>query len=133
MGAAPPIWGVLWATAGDSKPNWMFLGPPFAMWLAGALMVTELLRECSGPPFTMALPRATGGVAMGTAGVTLGRPFMGAAAEGLPFWAEEPTTTGGLEPVAISGEDVGFLFAPAAEAYDGAAGAKGVVAGFWFC
>lgn len=26
MGAAPPIWGVLWAIAGDSlKPNWMFL------------------------------------------------------------------------------------------------------------
>ena len=139
MGAAPPIWGVLWAIAGDSlKPNWMFLcapaGPPFATWPAGALalMVTELLRACSGPPLTMALPRATGGAATGTAGVMFGLPFIGGAFEGLPFWAEEPPTTGGWEPVAISGVDVGFLFAPAAEAYDGAAGAAGVGAGFWF-
>ena len=42
----------------------------------------------------------------------------------------DPTTTGVWEPVAISG-DVGFVFAPAAEAYD-AAGALVVVAGFWF-
>lgn len=41
----------------------------------------------------------------------------------------DPTTTGVWEPVAISG-DVGFVFAPAAEAYD-AAGALVVVAGFW--
>ena len=104
------------------------------MWPAGALalMVTELLRAWSGPPLTMALPREMGGVATGTAGVKFGRPFKGAAVEGLPFWAEEdPTTTGGWEPVAISGEDVGFLLAPAAEAYDGAAaGAAGVGAGF---
>ena len=92
IGAAPPIWGVLWAIAGDSlKPNWIPLGPPtgppLAMWPAGALalMVTELLRAWSAPPLTMALPRATGGAATGTAGVILGRPFMGAAVEGLPF------------------------------------------------
>jgi hypothetical protein len=58
------------------------------MWLAGALalMVTELLRAWSAPPLTIDEPRATGGVAtVGTAGGMLGLPFIGAAAEGLPF------------------------------------------------
>lgn len=136
IGAAPPIWGELWAIAGDSlKPNWMPLGPPTGPPLA--LMVTELLRVWSWAPFTIGLPRATGGTATGTAGVMFGRPVMGAEIEGLPFWGageEDPTTTGGWKPVAGSGEDVGFLFAPAAEAYDGAAaGAAGGCAGFWFC
>jgi hypothetical protein len=106
IGAAPPIWGVLWATAGEpSKPNLIEsrppTGPPFAMWLAGALalMVTELFRAWSAaPPLAIELPRATGGAATGIAGVMLGLPFNGGPAEGLPFWAaaaEEPTTTGG--------------------------------------
>lgn len=71
----------------------------------------------------------------GTAGVMFGRPFTGEA-DDLPFCAavaEDPTTTGGWDPVAISGVDVGFLVAPAAEAYDVAVEAEGVVAGFWFC
>jgi len=134
MGTAPAIWGVPW---GDGKPNWMFLwlptGPPFAMWLAGALMVTELVWPWLEPPLTMELPRATGGAAEGTAGVTVTvvvpPPFSGCCWEA--FWEVlvDPTTTGVWEPVAISG-DVGFVFAPAAEAYD-AAGALVVVAGFW--
>lgn len=52
IGAALPVWGVLWAIAGESKPNWMPdlappTGPPLATKLLGALaaMVTELLRE----------------------------------------------------------------------------------------
>lgn len=105
IGAVPPIWGVLWAMAGDSlKPNWMFLwpptAPPFAMWPAGALalMVTELLRAWSGAPLTTELPRATVGTATGTAGVMLGLPLSGTGPEGVPFCAavaEDPTTTGG--------------------------------------
>lgn len=67
----------------------------------------------------------------GTAGGMLGRPFTGDA-DDLPFWAtgtEDPTTTGGWDPV--SGADVGFLFAPAAEAYDVAAEAEEDCAGIW--
>lgn len=109
------------------------------MWLEGAfaLMVTELLRAWSAaPPFITEL-RAIGGgpETAGTAGVMLGLPFTGAVAEGFPFCAvgtEEPTTTGGWEPVALSGVDVGFLVAPAAEAYD-VVGAEGVGAEIWFC
>jgi len=114
-------------------------GPPFAIWLEGALalIVTELFRACSPwPPFGIE-PRTMGGApaTAGTAGVIFGRPFTGEA-EDLPFWAagaEDPTTTGGWDPVAISGVDVCFLVAPAAEAYDVAVEADGVVAGIWFC
>jgi len=99
-------------------------------------MVTELLRAWSaGVPFaTDGGPRATEGVAtLGTAGVMGGLPFTEETTGGLPFAAAaaEPTTTGGVEPVAISGVEVGFLVAPAAEAYDGAA-AAGVVVGAGF-
>lgn len=60
-----------------------------------------------------------------------GRPFTGDGADGFAFCAEEPpTTTGGLDPVAISGVEACFLFAPAAEAYEGAeVAAEGVGAG----
>lgn len=60
----------------------------------------------------------------GTAGVIAGRPFRDDGPDGLALCAEEPpTTTGGegLEPVAIRGVEAGFLDAPAAEAYEGAA------------
>jgi hypothetical protein len=146
IGTVPPVWGVLCVTAGDSlKPNWIGAllpptGPPLAMWLEGALaelMVTELFRACSpAPPFSIE-PRTTGGApaTAGTAGVMFGLPFTGDAEAGLPFCAaraEDPTTTGGWDPVAISGVDVGFLVAPAAEAYDVAVEAEGVGAGFEF-
>lgn len=77
--------------------------------------------------------RTIGAATEGTAGGMFGRPFKGAA-EDFPFWAmgaEEPTTTGGWAPV--SGVDVGFLFAPAAEAYDVAAEAWEDCAGIGFC
>ncbi len=66
----------------------------------------------------------------------LGLPFTGEA-EDLPFCAagaDDPTTTGGgCDPVAINGDEVGFLFAPAAEAYDVTEEADGAGAGIWFC
>ena len=113
-------------------------GPPLAMWPWGALpvMVTELLRACSpAAPFKVLRAIAGGTETVGMAGVMLGRPFTGGVAD-LPFWleeAEDPTTTGGWEPAAINGVAVGFLDAPAAEAYDGAEEAEGVVAEIWGC
>lgn len=95
-----------------------------------ALIVTELFRLCS-----LAAPLWTtvGTAETGMAGVTLGRPFTGGTVEGLPLCgarAEEPTTTGGLTPPAIT---PGFFDAPAAEAYDGAAVEEEFGAEIWFC
>lgn len=65
------------------------------------------------------LPLAEAGL-MGTAFEVC--PFTGEADTGLPFWADEAvevlaaTAAVLLVPDAISGDETGFLFAPAAEA-----------------
>lgn len=94
-------------------------------------MVTEDLREWSGPPLTE-LPWTTAGAAaiVGTAGGIERRPFTGeteAVFACCGAGADEPTTTGGgLDPVAIKGVvEAGFLGAPAALAYDEPEGAAG--------
>lgn len=97
MGAAFPTWGVLWAIAGELKPNWMpDLAPPLAAkeLVPLAAMVTELFLEWSAPEPLVELPRATAG----TAGVATGLPFTGDRRELLAFCAAEaeaePTTMG---------------------------------------
>lgn len=91
-------------------------------------MVTELFRSW---PLVAAV-----GPVVGRAGVIAWRPFTGDADEGFPCcWppdAEEPTTTGGrFDPAALNGVAMGFLAAPAAEAYDVVEGALGFCAGVW--
>lgn len=97
-GAELPVCGVLWATLGESKPNWIPdlappTGPPFG---ALAAMVTELFREWfEAEPLATELLRAMAG----TAGVKADLPFTGAGEAGLAFCEgeaeEEPTTAGG--------------------------------------
>lgn len=84
------------------------------------LTVTEGFRLCESP-LMFEVPCATAGAAetAGTAGMMLGRPFMGETEDDFACCAdgaEDPAaTTGWLEPVATTGVEVAF-FALAAEA-----------------